>query len=307
MKITIPPSRQWLIFLCTCLCYVQSIVAQPGICSNTAVQPVFSQTFGQSPNSTTSTTAPAGSTNYNFGNVGTDGNYIVTPRVENANKGDWAKGGDHTGNTNGNMFLVNAGGNNSLFFKQDVTGLCTGTIYNFTAWIANVNSPNTQGVCGSNLVYARVIFRIKDLSGNILASYTTNTLPLSPVNGPLNWIQYGFQFTLPVGISGLTLEMVDFYGGGAQCGNDLALDDILFTACTPALNVSINSTGNICAGATATITSNIQNSPYANPAYQWQRSTNNGSTWVNVGGAGTNNNNLVSTTLPMATVVYTEL
>lgn len=293
MKITIPPLRQWLIFLCTCLCYVQSIVAQPGICSNTAVQPVFSQTFGQSPNSTTSTTAPAGSTNYNFGNVGTDGNYIVTPRVENANKGDWAKGGDHTGNTNGNMFLVNAGGNNSLFFKQDVTGLCTGTIYNFTAWIANVNSPNTQGVCGSNLVYARVIFRIKDLSGNILASYTTNTLPLSPVNGPLNWIQYGFQFTLPVGISGLTLEMVDFYGGGAQCGNDLALDDILFTACTPALNVSINSTGNICAGATATITSNIQNSPYANPAYQWQRSTNNGSTWVNVGGAGTNNNNLV--------------
>lgn len=293
MKITIPPPKQWLIFLCTCLCYVQSIVAQSGICSNTAIQPVFSQTFGQSPNSTTSTTAPAGSTNYNFGNVGTDGNYIVTPRVENANKGDWAKGGDHTGNTNGNMFLVNAGGNNSLFFRQNVTGLCTGTIYNFTAWIANVNSPNTQSVCGNGLVYARVIFRIKDLSGNILASYTTNTLPLSPTNGPLNWIQYGFQFTLPVGVTGLTLEMVDFYGGGAQCGNDLALDDILFTACTPALNVSINSTGNICAGATATITSNIQNSPYANPAYQWQRSTNNGSTWVNVGGAGTNNYNLV--------------
>ena len=293
MKITIPPPRQWLIFLCTLIGIVQSAFAQPGICTNTAVQPVFSQTFGQSNNSTATTTAPVGSTNYNFGNVGTDGNYIVTPRVENANKGDWARGGDHTGNTNGNMFLVNAGGNNSLFFRQDVTGLCTGTIYNFTAWIANVNSPNTQNVCGNGLVYARVIFRIKDLSGNILASYTTNTLPLSPTNGPLNWIQYGFQFTLPVGVSGLTLEMVDFYGGGAQCGNDLALDDILFTACTPALNVSINSTGNICAGATATITSDIQNSPYANPAYQWQRSTNNGTSWVNVGGAGTTNNSLV--------------
>ncbi|HCT21867.1 MAG TPA: hypothetical protein DIW54_00405, partial [Chitinophagaceae bacterium] len=213
--------------------------------------------------------------------------------MENANKGDWARGGDHTGDNYGNMFLVNAGGNNSLFFRQNVTGLCTGTIYNFSAWIANVNSPNTQTVCGNNLVYARVIFRIKDLSGNILASYTTNTLPLSPTNGPLNWIQYGFQFTLPVGVSGLTLEMVDFYGGGAQCGNDLALDDILFTACTPALKVSINSTGNICAGATATISSAIQNSPYANPAYQWQRSINNGTSWVNVGGAGTNNNNLI--------------
>lgn len=293
MKITIPPQKQWLIFLCTYFCFVQGAFAQPGICTNTATQPVFSQTFGQSNSPNATTTAPVGSTNYNFGNVGTDGNYIVTPRVENANKGDWARGGDHTGDNYGNMFLVNAGGNNSLFFRQNVTGLCTGTIYNFTAWIANVNSPNTQNVCGAGLVYARVIFRIKDLSGNILASYTTNTLPLSPTNGPLNWIQYGFQFTLPVGVSGLTLEMVDFYGGGAQCGNDLALDDILFTACTPALNVSINSTGNICAGATATISSAIQNSPYANPAYQWQRSINNGTSWVNVGSAGTSNNNLV--------------
>ncbi|HAK13143.1 MAG TPA: hypothetical protein DCO78_15390, partial [Chitinophagaceae bacterium] len=172
MKITIPPQKQWLIFLCTYFCFVQGAFAQPGICTNTATQPVFSQTFGQSNSPNATTTAPVGSTNYNFGNVGTDGNYIVTPRVENANKGFWARGGDHTGDNYGNMFLVNAGGNNSLFFRQNVTGLCTGTICNFTAWIANVNSPNTQNVCGAGLVYARVIFRIKDLSGNILASYT---------------------------------------------------------------------------------------------------------------------------------------
>lgn len=66
-------------------------------CSNTALVPVFKQDFGSSANASATTTAPAGSTNYNFGGVGTDGNYIVTPRVENAGKSDWTKGGDHTG------------------------------------------------------------------------------------------------------------------------------------------------------------------------------------------------------------------
>ncbi len=99
----------------------------PQLCPNNALAPVFKQDFGQGATSSSTSTAPAGTTNYNFGNVGTDGNYVLTPLFQNAGKAEWTKGGDHTGNTNGNMFLVNAGGGKSLFFKETVTGLCSGS------------------------------------------------------------------------------------------------------------------------------------------------------------------------------------
>ncbi|MEB3067369.1 hypothetical protein, partial [Parvimonas micra] len=69
-----------------------------------------------------------------------DGRYIVTPRVQNSGRNDWAVGADHTGNSNGNMFLVNAGTGGSVFFTQQVDNLCPGSTYNFSAWLANVNT-----------------------------------------------------------------------------------------------------------------------------------------------------------------------
>ena len=248
-------------------------------CSSTALVPVFKQDFGSSATPSTTTTAPAGSTNYNFGGVGTDGNYIVTPSVENASKSDWTKGGDHTGNTNGNMFLVNAGGNRSIFLQQNVSGLCPGSSYSFTAWLANVNTINTKSVCGTGLVYPKITFNIKDLSNNLLATYTTDTLPLSPVNGSPNWIKYGFQFSLPANITSLKLEIVDFRGGGAACGNDVALDDILFEACVPQITVSLAGNASVCVGDSGKLQTTLLNSPYTNPAYLWQKSKDGGTTW----------------------------
>jgi hypothetical protein len=89
---------------------------------------VFKQDFGQAATSTSTSKANPGSTNYDFGNVGTDGNHIITPRVENANKSDRTKGGNHTGNTSGNMFLVNAGGaqcGNDLALDDILFTACT--------------------------------------------------------------------------------------------------------------------------------------------------------------------------------------
>ncbi len=263
----------------------------PQLCPNNALAPVFKQDFGQGATSSSTSTAPAGTTNYNFGNVGTDGNYVLTPLFQNAGKAEWTKGGDHTGNTNGNMFLVNAGGGKSLFFKETVTGLCSGSTFNFSAWLANANTPNTIGVCGGGLVYANVIFNIKNTSGVLLATYNTGNLPLSPNNGPANWQQYGFQFTLPAGTTSLVLEMVDFWGGANACGNDLALDDILFTACTPQATISLNTSSSICSGSSTTISTSLINSPFTSPAYQWQKSIDNGVTWNNIGTPGPSANN----------------
>ncbi|TXT34651.1 MAG: hypothetical protein FD136_190 [Chitinophagaceae bacterium] len=250
-----------------------SYAQQPSTyCSNTAMVPVFKQDFGVSANSNASSAAAPGSTNYNFGNVSSDGNYIVTPKVDNANKADWTKGGDHTGNPNGNMFLVNAGGGNSIFVQETVTGLCAGSSYSFSAWIAN------------GLVYPKITFNIRNLSNAIIATYTTDILPLSPVNGPVNWQKYGFQFALPVNTGSLKIEIVDAWGGAAACGNDVAMDDILFEACIPQITVSLTSgSSDICTGATSNLTTTLINSPYGNPAYQWQKSNDGGTSWNDLG------------------------
>ena len=252
-------------------------------CNNTAMVPVFKQDFGRGSSSTSTSKAIPGSTNYNFGNVGTDGNYIITPFVQNANKFDWALGGDHTGDPNGNMFLVNAGGSNSIFFQQKVPGLCAGSNYNFTAWIANVNSSTTNGVCGAGLVYPKIKFNIKDTFNVLLATYTTVLIPLSPVNGPLNWQKYGFQFAMPSYTGELKLEIIDAWGGGAACGNDVAIDDILFEACVPKITVALTSNNdNVCIGGNANLQSTLINNPYTNPAYLWQKSVDGGTNWSNI-------------------------
>ncbi|NCI48620.1 hypothetical protein GWC95_01705 [Sediminibacterium roseum] len=261
-------------------------------CPGSALAPVFKQSFGTSLTSTAKNVVPSGfTTNYAFNGTGNlaDGQYMVTPLVQNAGKNDWAVGGDHTGDVNGNMFLVNAGTGASLFFKQQVDNLCPGSTFSFSAWLANVNTASVTGpICGASIVYPNVTFYIKDVNGNVLGSFNTGNVPLTTnVNVAPNWKQYGFQFALPAGITSLVLEMVDFYGGQPQCGNDLAIDDIVFSACTPQASVAFNTTNAICAGSSVTINTTLLNSPFLTPAYQWQKSSDGGATWTNVGAPST--------------------
>ena len=288
-------NRFTYLLLAVCVILCMKSFAQ-GVCSSNALAPVFKQTFDSSSSSTTKKIVPSGFiTNYSFqsSTALSDGEYIVTPLVQNSQKADWAVGGDHTGNTNGNMFLVNAGTGASLFFYQQVDNLCPGSVYSFSAWLVNVNTiTKTKPICGSGYVYPKVTFNIKNTSGTILQSFTTDTLPLtkSTTVSP-NWQQYGFQFALPAGTTSLILEMVDFYGGKPQCGNDLAIDDIIFSACTPTATAAFTTTSSICAGSAANINSSIANNPYSNPAYQWQKSSNGGVIWTNIGTPGTGASN----------------
>ncbi len=268
-----------------------------GVCASSALAPVFTQSFGTSATSTTKKTVPVGFvTNYTFnGSTAlSDGQYLVTPLVQNSQKNDWAVGGDHTGDSNGNMFLVNAGTGASLFFKQQVDNLCPGSTYSFSAWMANVNTvTNTMPICNASYVYPNVTFLIKDTNGIVLQSFNTGNLPQTANRSVApNWQQYGFQFSLPAGTTSLILEMVDYYGGLPQCGNDLAIDDITFSACTPLANISFSTANAICAGNSTTISCSLSNSPFTTPAYQWQKSTDGGSSWNNIGIPGTTATNM---------------
>ncbi|MDB5210906.1 MAG: hypothetical protein JWQ30_1733, partial [Sediminibacterium sp.] len=286
----------YLLPMLICICLGVRSGAQ-GVCASSALVPVFSETFGTSAFSTTKTTTPAGfTTNYAFNGLTSlaDGQYMVTPLVQNSLKNDWAVGGDHTGNANGNMYLINAGrpasGPVDLFFSKQVDNLCPGSVYSFSAWLLNANTTsNTVGICGAGIVLPKVTFNIKNTSGFILQTYTTTDLPLTPDRvGAPNWLQYGFQFTLPAGTTSLILEMRDFYGGQASyCGNDLAIDDILFSACAPTATAAFSTASSICSGSSTSINCSLVNSPYSTPAYQWQKSTDNGVNWSNIGTPGT--------------------
>ncbi|MEO8173303.1 MAG: hypothetical protein ABI581_09480, partial [Sediminibacterium sp.] len=286
------------LLLCLCACISTRLTAQ-GVCASSALAPVYSQTFGTSNNSSTKkdSTGFGISTKYTFSTSLSDGQYMITPRVQNAGKADWATGNDHTGNTNGNMYLINAGrpasGPVDLFFSTQVDNLCPGSVYSFSAWLVNVNTASkTVPICGAfgagGTIPAKVKFNIKNTSGVILQTYTTPDLPLTTNTSVTpNWQQYGFQFTLPAGTTSLILEMRDALGGlVSYCGNDFAVDDILFSACTPTASVTLSSASTICSGTSTSINSSIINSPYSNPAYQWQKSTNAGFTWANIGTPG---------------------
>jgi hypothetical protein len=292
------------LLLCLCVCIGTKSIAQ-GVCASSAQAAVYSQTFGTSNNSSTTkdSTGFKISTKYKYHSSNlADGEYMITPRVANAGKSDWASGSgarDHTGNSNGNMYIINAGkpasGPVDLFFSTQVDNLCPGSVYSFSAWLVNVNTLTTVGICGAfgatGTIPAKVTFNIKNTSGTILQSYTTGDLPLSPTNST-NWNQYGFQFTLPSGTTSLVLEMRDALGGLASyCGNDFAVDDILFSACTPTATVTLSSASTICSGTATSIVSSLVNSPFSSAAYQWQKSTNSGVTWNNIGTPGTSANN----------------
>ncbi len=117
-----------------------------------------------------------------------------------------------------------------------------------------------------------MLLQYQEYIRTILATYSTGNLPLTANRSVSpNWRQYGFSFALPSGTTSLVLEMVDAYGGLPQCGNDLAIDDILFTACTPSTSVTFSTASNICSGSNTSITASIINSPFTTPAYQWQK------------------------------------
>ncbi|MES2371664.1 MAG: PKD-like domain-containing protein, partial [Bacteroidota bacterium] len=274
-----------------------------GVCASSAQATVFSIDFGNGSSTNSIQTVPTGfitgysyPTNLRNNNPLSDGQYILTARGDNAFKADWAQLGDHTDPSNkGNMFLVNAGiGNSDLFFSRQVDNLCPGSTFSFSAWLANMNTTSgTLPICGTGYKYPSVIFLIKDLSGNILKQFTTGNLPLTPTpNSQPLWQQYGTTFSLPAGTTSLKLEMRDANGSATSyCGNDLALDDIVFSSCQPTATVTLSSASAICSGTSTTISSSLVNSPYNNPAYQWQKSTNSGSSWSNIGTAGTSANN----------------
>lgn len=217
-----------------------------------------------------------------------DGSYTIEKTTNTP--GTWWTTTDHTGG--GYMMVVNASlSTTDYFYKNTVTGLCPDTTYEFAAWIMNLLRSNDTSP-------PNITFTIESTSGTILGTYNTGDIGLS---SSAVWKQYGFYFTTPTGISTVVIRMRNNKAGAAP-GNDIALDDITFRACGPTVTSSVQNNTNtnltICQGDTQSYTlAGTVSSGYSNPAYQWQVSSDNGTTWIDISGA----NALTYTFVPNST------
>ena len=208
-----------------------------------------------------------------------DGYYTIIHSTTGCYSPTWLNvTSDHTGNPNGYFMLINASYLPSDFYVQTISGLCVGTTYQFAAWVLNMVS--IQGEIEPNIT-----FTIESPGGTVLGTYNTGNISAT---GTVNWVQYGFYFTTPPGVSSVVLRMTNNASGGD--GNDLALDDITFRAAGPSIQPSVTGyptdTVTLCQNDTRTLGFNatVENC-YPTAAYQWQQSADSGTTWTDIPGA----------------------
>jgi hypothetical protein len=155
----------------------------------------------------------------------TDGHYTYTSYTSDCFSGDWLTlTEDHTpGDQDGNMMIVNASYRTGTFLTTSIIGLKSNTIYEFSAWMMNVCKPSDK--CPFPLL-PNITVRLETPAGKVVAQFNSGDLPRHEAP---HWTPYRAQFTTPSTETPLRLVMSNNNPGG--CGNDFALDDIVFREC----------------------------------------------------------------------------
>lgn len=251
------------------------------LCTGSLGDPVVNITFG-----TTVQALSSRQTSYSFASCPEDGEYTIATSVPpcHANDNSWHPlTQDHTpGDNNGVMMIVNASYAPGDFYVDTVRGLCSNTTYEFAAWVMNILAPGS--FCFASGTVPNISFSIERPDGTIIQQYTTGNIAATTF---ANWKQYGFFFDNS-NTSEVVLRLTNNGPGG--CGNDLALDDITFRPCGPEVQAIIQNRSSdtfaVCQGSTASLV--LQGSvqqDFTNPAFQWQRSLDKGTSWQDIPGA----------------------
>jgi gliding motility-associated-like protein len=260
-----------------------NVFPQLGFCPGSKGDPIFHETFGGGTG--TGPALPAGVTNYNFvaGIPYEDGQYTITGST-GQNNGNWHTLPPTTV-SKGKALIVNAAFTPGVFYETTITGLCEATTYEFSAYLMNIFNP-ANGACVNNEVPINVKFQILDETGNtVLAEGNTGDI-YSSVNP--QWSQKALTFRSQAGQDKVILKM--FNNGVGGCGNDLAIDDIIFRSCGDLTEISSPNISEtfleVCkpdAPITVELIATPDNSVYASHAYQWQESQDE-ETWQDIPG-----------------------
>lgn len=231
----------------------------------------------------------------------------------------WDITGDHTGAANtakgnlpcntaapisatnpcGYMLVVNAAYRTDLAFSFTVSGACSNTYYEISAWLKNVCYKcgcDSMGRGASSAGY--IATAPGDSSGvrpnlafeiNGVDYYTTGDIAYQGLGGTQtgsdtlnNWVRRSFVYKTGASENGFILTLRNNAPGGG--GNDWALDDISLRTCFPNMSYSPTNTPTVCAGNLITIYDTVRSYYDTYVEYKWQRSTDGGSNWVDIAG-----------------------
>jgi gliding motility-associated-like protein len=248
------------------------------LCEGSLGDPIVNIDFG-SGSSTHGQALPSGTTSYTYSTADfpIDGSYTI----ENSTAGSgssWWSTTDHTGNSGGYMMVVNASLSlTDYFYKNTITGLCPGTLYEFASWVMNL-------LRSQDLSPPNITFLIQQTDGTLISSYTTGSIALQ--SGP-HWRQFGFNFTTPPNVSTVVMVMRNNSAGGAPA-NDIALDDITFRPCGPDVTALIAETSTIsdtfCIGTGVILhLQGTVSAGFSDVRFQWQEMING--VWQDIAGA----------------------
>jgi trimeric autotransporter adhesin len=219
--------------------------------------------------------------------------------------GVWDVIGDHTGaasptlgnppadtvvNANaGYMLVVNAAYRIDSAFQQTISNLCPNTYYEISCWMRNICSKcgcDSNGKGATNT--SGPIFYIPTATGDSSGVYPNITFDIDGVDyystGNLlysgQWVKKGFTFLTGPAQTSFTLKFFNNAPGGG--GNDWALDDISVATCSPNMKYSPSINPNVCRGNPLTLYDTVRSFFNNYTFYKWQRSTDNGATWIDV-------------------------
>lgn len=232
--------------------------------------------------------------------------YVVRPQSPSVDRvfGVWDIIGDHTGATDplagnpppasgvngGYMLAVNAAYQLSIANNQTITGLCENTYYEFSAWFRNVckrcgSDSLGRGASGVTVNAAYIPTALGDSSGvkpNLtfmidgIDYYTSGDMDYIGNYG--EWVKKGFVFLTAPSQTSLTISIKNNAPGGG--GNDWVMDDISFATCLPSLTMRPTNSPTYCnnnqVDISVAVSTFFDNYDY----YQWERSTDNGATWI---------------------------
>lgn len=269
------------------MCY--SIASAQNICNGTWSSPVINLTFGQGNNTDNwygplQDYAPGVSTSTTFvglagpGNSGLEDGYSGLVKTPVTGRPEWVSHTDHTGNSNGLMFLINAPSTAAtVFFEYTMSNLCPNTSMRLSVWVLNADSYTVQATtCGASTQYPNLTLQIIDPKTNtILGVSSTGNVPLDEA-----WHQYSVDFNNGNN-SSVKLQVIN-NSVGSGCGNDLALDDITVQLCQPVSLLLPRLDTIIYQNDSLPMTAEVMddNDVFRNKEYRWEYSTDSGVNWL---------------------------
>ncbi|UAB83385.1 T9SS type B sorting domain-containing protein [Zunongwangia sp. SCSIO 43204] len=243
-----------------------SSFAQLGFCDGSKGDPIFQFDFSGSGQSFQQYTS------YNLVSQSPeDGSYTVSSNLD-IQSDTWHNYFPQTTESNGNAMIVNASYEAGLFFEIEIPDLCENTTYEFSAFLMNIYD-RSSNVCENGGIPINVRFEIWDETDTELIN-GGDTGDIASTTSP-QWDRYGLTFQTEEGQEKVILKI--FNNGEGGCGNDLAIDDIIFRSCGDLTVIESMETETSEIGLceenspeTYTLTATPDNAVYQDHFYQWQ-------------------------------------